>query len=214
LTKQLDYNVDSFQPIVLYNLDPHFLVVPADSPFKTLDDFVTAAKAGTITVATPGHSTANHTSGLLLEKELGANFKFIHTKGAPEQIPMIAGSHAQSGIASWGEIRSMVEQGKVRTLGILAEKRDPRAPKVATLKEQGINLAYGSWRGIAAPKGTPPEVVDILSQSFQKAIESKEVKDRFAQSGFPLIFMGPDEFGKHMKTELDNMSKILSLLKK
>ena len=213
LTKQVDFTIDSFQPLALYNLDPHILVVPTNSPYKTLADLIKSGKTETITVATPGHSTANHTSGLLMEKAMGVKFKFIHTKGVPEQIPMVAGSHAQAGIASWGEIRSMVDQGKLRPLGILSDKRDPRVPNIPTFKEQGVDLVYGSWRGIAAPKGTPPEIAEILSQALKKAIESQEVKDRFTQSGFPISYMGPQDFTKYIKDELANMTKILSLLK-
>jgi tripartite-type tricarboxylate transporter receptor subunit TctC len=194
LTKQVDFKIDSFQPVVLYCFDYEVLLVSGDSPYKTLDDLLAAAKKSQLNLATPGHSTSHHTAGLILEKKTGVKFKYIHTKGATEQVPMIAGGHAPVGLAAWGEVRSMAEQGKIRILGVMSEKRDPRIPDVPTFKEKGVDIVYGAWRGIAGPKGMAPEIVAKLDQALKKAIESKEVQDKFKQSGFPLCYDGQESF--------------------
>lgn len=213
MTKQVDYKIDSFQPISMYNFDPEVLVVHAGSPYKTLEELLADGKANVITHSTPGHSTSHHTAGLMLEKKTGIKFKYIHTKGATEQVPMIAGGHATAGLAAWGEVRSMVEQGKLRVLGVMAEKRDARIPDVPTFKEKGVDIVYGAWRGIAAPKGTPPEVVAKLDEALKKAIESAEVKEKFKASGFPLMYEGSQGFTKYVKADVDNVTQILTMLK-
>ena len=213
LTKQVDFKIDSFQPVVLYCFDYEVLLVSGDSPYKTLDDLLAAAKKSQLNLATPGHSTSHHTAGLILEKKTGVKFKYIHTKGATEQVPMIAGGHAPVGLAVWGEVRSMAEQGKVRVLGVMSEKRDPRIPDVPTFKEKGVDIVYGAWRGIAGPKGMAAEVVAKLDQALKKAIESKEVQDKFKQSGFPLSYDGPESFAKYMKDDYESVNQVLAQLK-
>ncbi|HHV78755.1 MAG TPA: tripartite tricarboxylate transporter substrate binding protein [Firmicutes bacterium] len=196
LTKQVDFKVDSFEPIILYCFDPEVMPVYSGSPFQTLEQLIEHGKKEPILHATSGHSTSHHIAALLLEQKTGMKFKYVHTQGGTEQAPMIAGGHAVCGLSAWGEFRSMVDQGKVRILGVMSEKRDPRFPDIPTFKEKGIDLVYGAWRGIAAPKGTSPEIIERLHQAFKKALESKDVQAKFGQSGFPLMYQGPKEFGK------------------
>jgi tripartite-type tricarboxylate transporter receptor subunit TctC len=213
LTKKVDYTIDSFDPIVLYCFDPEVMLVSSATPYRKLEDLIEAGKKKAILHSTPGHSTSHHVAALILEKKTGVKFKFVHTKGAGEQVPMVAGGHAECMLASWGEARSMVEQGKLRVLGVMSDERDPRLPNVPTFKEKKIPLEYGAWRGIAAPKGTPPEVLDKLLQVFKRALESKNVKDRFTKAEYPLMAKGPREFQSYIRTDFENVKQILSMLK-
>lgn len=212
LTKKVDYTIDSFAPIVLYCFDPVVLYVNAASPFKSLEDLIAAGSKAPVTNATHGHSTAHHIASLILAEKAGMKFKYIHTKGAAEQVPMIAGGHVQSGFGAYGEARSMVEQGKLRLLGVMSEERDPRIPGVPTFKEKGYPLNYGAWRGIAGPRGLSPEVLDRLSRAFKAALDKKEVKDKFAKAEYPLMSKGPKEFAAYMKADLESIKQIMSLL--
>ena len=214
LTKKVDFTVDSFAPIVLYCFDPEVMFVSAASPFKSLEDLMTAGKKAPVTHATPGHSTSHHIASLILEDKFGMKFKFIHTKGATEQIPMIAGGHVQCGLAAYGEARSMVDQGKVRVVGVMSEDRDPRIPNVPTFKEKGYPINYGAWRGIAGPKGLSPEVMNRLSKAFKAALDNKEVKEKFAKAEYPLMSKGPKEFDAYMKADFESIKQIMSQLQK
>jgi tripartite-type tricarboxylate transporter receptor subunit TctC len=213
LTKQVDYTIDSFEPVVLYCFDPEVMFVSAATPFQGLEDLIAAGKKEAVSHATPGHSTSHHLAALLLEQKAGMKFKYIHTKGATEQIPMMAGGHVQSGLAAWGEARSMVDLGKVRAIGVMADTRDPRMPNVPTFKEKGYPMNYGAWRGISAPKGTPPEVLEKLFAAFRTALEKLEVKEKFAKADYPIMLMGPKDFAAYVKTDYGNVKQILELLK-
>ncbi|NWF55870.1 MAG: tripartite tricarboxylate transporter substrate binding protein [Syntrophaceae bacterium] len=213
LTKKVDFTIDSFAPIVLYCFDPEVMLVSATTPYQKLEDLIEAGKKKPILHSTPGHSTSHHVAALILEKKTGMKFKFIHTKGAGEQVPMVAGGHAECMLAAWGEARSMVEQGKLRVLGVMSDERDPRLPNVPTFKEKKVDLEYGAWRGISGPKGLSQEVMDKLLKVFQEALNSKEVKDKFAKAEYPLMAKGPKDFRSYLSTDYENVKQILSLLK-
>ena len=149
----------------------------------------------------------------MLEKKTGMKFKFVHTKGGGEQIPMVAGGHAKCMLASWGEGRSMAEQGKLRVVGVMADGRDPRLPNVPTFKEKGIPIEYGAWRGISGPKGVPSEVLDKLVRVFKSALDKKEVKEKFEKAEYPIMAKGPKEFEGYMRNDYEDVKQILSLVK-
>ncbi|HWR10047.1 tripartite tricarboxylate transporter substrate binding protein [Sporomusa sp.] len=214
VSKKVDYTVDSFEPVAMYCFDPEVLVVYANSPYKTVNELVEASKQAEITVSTPGHSTSHHMAGVLMEQKAGAKFKYVHTKGAAESVPMVAGGHVMAGLTSWSEVKSLVEQGNLRVIGVMSETRDPRMPNVATFKESGIDIVYGAWRGIGVPKGTPPAVVTALEQAFKKAIESKTIQDSFRENGIPLTFKDAKGFAEYIKADFADQKAIIDQLQK
>ncbi len=212
VTKKMDYEVDSFDPVLMFTYDPATLAVGSNAPYANLEEYLGAAKAKTLAVATAGHGTANHVACLVLESKYRVNFKYIHTKGAAEVSTMVAGGHVLSGIGPWGDFRIMSEQGKLRVIGVMSDSRDPRLPNVPTFKEKGYNVTGGVWRGVAAPKGTPPEIIEKLHQAFKKALESKEVQEKYKELGFPIVYMNTKDFQANITDSYESYLKILPLL--
>jgi tripartite-type tricarboxylate transporter receptor subunit TctC len=210
ITKKVDYNIDSFAPVLQYCFDPEILFVTASSPYKTLDDFMAAAKKEPIMNATSGHSTSHHIAGVVLEKMTGVKLTYVHTKGGKEPITMVAGGHVVSSFGSYGVTKNMIDQGNIRVLGVMSEKRDPRFPDVPTFKERGIDLLYGPWRGVAVPKGTPPEVIERLNKAFQKALATEEVKKKFANTDIPITILEGKDFAKIIRNEYESQKSILA----
>ncbi len=210
ITKKVDFTIDSFDPILQYCFDPEILFVTATSPYKTLDDFMAAAKKESIMNATSGHSTSHHVAGILLEKLAGIKLTYVHTKGGKEPITMVAGGHVASSFGSYGVTKSLIEQGKIRVLGVMSDKRDPRFPDVPTFKEKGIDLSYGPWRGVAAPKGTPPEVMERLNQAFKRALATDEVKKKFGNADIPIAVLDGKEFAKVIRGDYESQKSILA----
>jgi len=210
ITKKVDYTIDSFDPILQYCFDPEILFVTATSPYKTLDDFMAAAKKEPIMNATSGHSTSHHIAGIVLEKLTGITLTYVHTKGGKEPITMVAGGHVVSSLGSYGVTKSLIDQGKIRVLGVMSEKRDPRFPEVPTFKEKGVDVLYGPWRGVAVPKGTPPEIVERLSRAFKKALDTEEVKTKFANTNIPIDILDGKDFAKVVKNDYESQKEILA----
>jgi tripartite-type tricarboxylate transporter receptor subunit TctC len=192
LTKNVDFTLESFDPLIMYCFDPFVFVVNADLPYK---------------------ANSKHIAGMIIEGKTGAKFNYVHTKGASEGVPMIAGGHVQVGCWAWAEVRPLVEQNKLRPIAVMAEQRDTDFPNVPTFKEAGFDIYYGAWRGIAAPKGLPPDVKNILIKAFTKAVTSSEVKEKFDKAGFPVVYKDADDFRKYIEEDYMSLKKTLEELK-
>jgi len=212
VTKNVDYQIDSFDPVIMFTYDPATLSVYANGPYANLDEFLNAAKTTKISIATAGHSTANHVACLVLENKYNLNFKYIHTKGVAEVSTMVAGGHVASGVGPWADFRIMTEQRKMKVIGVMADSRDPRLPDVPTFKEKGYNVLGGVWRGIAAPKGTPPEVIRALHDAFKKALDSPELQKRYNELGLPIVYKNSSDFKANIIDSYESYVNILPLL--
>lgn len=213
VTKPMDYKVESFAPVIMFTYDPATLAVGASQPYQNLGEFLNAAKSRSIAVATAGHGTANHAALLVVENRFNINFKYIHTKGASEASTMAAGGHAPAAIGPWGDFRIMTEQGKLRVIGVMSDSRDPRLPDVPTFKETGYDVLGGVWRGLAAPAGTPPAVIEKLAQAFKQALDSKAVQDKYKEMGYPIVYKSAKDFQANIIDSYESYKAILPLLK-
>ncbi len=213
LTKKVDYTLDSYEPLLMYSFDPMVFVVSASLPYKTLADVIAAGKEKPLTASTPGKANSKHIAGMILSDRTGIKFNYVHTKGASEGVPMIAGGHVQAGCWSWAEVKPLVEQNKIRPIAVMAEARNPNLPNVPTFKELGYEIYYGAWRGIAAPKGIPPAVKKTLIDAFSQAVKSPAVTEKFAKSGFPVVYNDADGFRKYVEQDYKDLKKMLVDLK-
>jgi tripartite-type tricarboxylate transporter receptor subunit TctC len=213
LTKKVDYTLDSYEPLFMYSFDPMLFVVSASLPYKTLAEVIAAGKEKPLTASTPGKANSKHIAGMILSDRTGMKFNYVHTKGASEGVPMIAGGHVQVGCWSWAEVKPLVEQNKIRPIALMAESRDSDIPNVPTFKELGHEIYYGAWRGIAAPKGIPPATKQILIDAFTKAINNPAVVDKFNKGGFPVVYRDADGFRKYVEQDYRDLKKMLEVLK-
>lgn len=203
LTKDVDYTLGSFIPVAQITNDPPVIGVFADAPYQTLKDLLEAAKEKEIHVGTAGHSGVPHLTSTMLADQYGLKFKYTHTTGASEMIPMLAGGHIQSGMSAFSDMKTMAEQGKIRILGVFGEERDPRIPDVPTFKELGYDVSTSIWRGLFVPAGTPSEVVEKLDQTITQVMESEDVKKKFEALGIPTYYRGPGVFKQYLEEQLE-----------
>lgn len=110
---------------------------------------------------------------------------------------------------SYPEIAPQVAAGAVRTIGVFADKRNPMFPEIPTLKEQGIDVVGGTWRGFAVPNGTPAAVVKTLEAAFKKITDSQEFKDFMAKNQFGIRVRDSKEFTKFMNEEFAGLEKVM-----
>ncbi len=213
LTKKVDYTLDSYEPLLMYSFDPMVFVISASLPYKTLAEVIAAGKDKPLTASTPGKANSKHIAGMILSDRTGMKFNYVHTKGASEGVPMIAGGHVQAGCWSWAEVKPLVEQDKIRPIAVMAETRNANLPNVPTFKELGHEIYYGAWRGIAAPKGILPDVKKTLIDAFSQAVKSPAVTEKFAKSGFPVVYNDADGFRKYVEQDYKDLKKMLVELK-
>jgi tripartite-type tricarboxylate transporter receptor subunit TctC len=193
LVKDTKFDYSSFDPIVVASADPTVWAVRTDSPYQTLEDVLEDAKKnpGKVTIGTAGLYLAHHIAVLQVEKEKGLKFSTIPFKGSAKSMAGLLGGQIK--VLS-DTLSDMIRLGdKVRVLAVGAEERVSLAPNLPTFKELGID-AYipSSDRGVAAPAGTDPAAMKVLTAAFQKAANLPEYQDEMKKAGYVLNIMTPE----------------------
>jgi len=185
------YQTLDLKSIYYFESTPNLLLVRNDAPFKTLKDFVEYAKKnpGAVTVGGSGTSSANDLGTTMLNKAAGIQLTYVPFGGTGSAIPALLGGHVTA-LMSYSTM-GIQYKGKFRALAIASEERMDVLSDVPTFKEQGFDVVEGAYRGVAAPPGTPDEIVKILADAFEKVHKDPEVKKKMDQNGFKTEFMGP-----------------------
>lgn len=154
--------------------DPNLVVVRAESPFKTLKDWLDAAKAKAkgVSVGGTGIGNADHVQVANIEKKAGISLNYIPFDSGGQVMTNLLGGKVDSAMANPSEAYEQMRAGKVRALGITTDKRITDLPDVPTLKEQGVDYVVAQFRGVAGPKGIPADVVAYLEEAFKRVAKS------------------------------------------
>jgi tripartite-type tricarboxylate transporter receptor subunit TctC len=173
------FTYEDFVPIARLNADPAAITVKADSPWNTLEDFLAAAKKtdSNLKVGQAGQGSIWHLAAAALEEKTGTKFIQVPFNGAAPAVLALLGGHIDFVSVSPAEVTTYVQAGKLKTLAVMADQRVKGFDNVPTLKERGIDLSIGTWRGLAAPKGTPPEIVARLKDLAAKTMNEPLLKD-------------------------------------
>lgn len=174
---------EKFTPIIQLNADPSAITVAADSPYNTIEAFLDAARAKpeSMQVGNAGIGSIWHLAAAALEDKTGAKFNHIPFNGGNPAVLALLGGHIDAVAVSPAEVMQYVKAGKLKPLAVMADARVAGFENVPTLKERNIDLSIGTWRGIAAPKGTPQPVLDTLSAAFRQAAAENSLKRFMAE---------------------------------
>ena len=206
LFKDIPYDVErDLAPITAVSDAPMVLATNGDSPYKSVTDVITAARAqpGMLNVCTPGYGSINQ---LVLESiALNTGTKFVHVPykgGAPAAQALVAGD-IPLGILASSTVAPYVPSGKVRVLAITTGQRSPLNPQWPTLAQEGAgDIGASNWTALFAPKDTPQPIIDKLSAKVVEILNMPDVKARFAAGGVSTIPSTPAELEAKMKREL------------
>jgi tripartite-type tricarboxylate transporter receptor subunit TctC len=211
------YQTLDLKQIYFFESTPNLLLVRNDSPFKTLKDFVEYAKKtpGAVTVGGSGTSSANDLGTTMLNKAAGIQLTYVPFGGTGSAIPALLGGHVTA-LMSYSTM-GIQYAGKFRALAIASETRMDVLSDVPTFKELGYDVVEGAYRGVAAPPGTPDDVVKILADAFEKVHKDPEVRKKMDQNGFKTEFLGPEAslaLVKKKMVEYEAIMKALGRIKK
>lgn len=189
----------ALEPLVNVVASPVIVACLTDKPWRNLSELVSYAKQhpGEIKFGHSGLGTPSHIAGELLSKEAGINILQVPFRGGSECIAALLGGHVQLIVlASPAIIKEHVKSGTVRILGVAEGNRMtiPGFEDVPTFKEQGIDVAFSSWTGIAAPKGLPLAEKARLTAGLREIINDPEFKENMEKSGMSVQYMGPEDF--------------------
>ena len=190
-----------FTPIINQVLDPGVIWVRADSPYKTMQDLVDAARKspGTIRTATTGILSDDHLAILMTEEAApGAKFRIVHLDGGATQFKEIMGGNVDVAFDNVGSIVKRVQSGEVRALAVLDDVRSKFMPNVPTSKEAGYpTVISNSTRGIAGPKGMPAPLVAKLQGVLKTAMEDPDHVKKLEDQGIAIKIMIGEEYEKY-----------------
>jgi tripartite-type tricarboxylate transporter receptor subunit TctC len=210
------FTYKNFEPIINVVDDPSMFQVRADSPWKTLKEFLDYAKKnpGAITVGNAGAGGGVHLVALAFERAGGVKFNHIPFAGGGPAVTAILGAHVNAVSVSPPEGISHVQAGKLRIIALFSAKRMEAFPNVPTVSEQGINFVMGMWRGLAAPKGTPPDVLKKLHDAFKQGMEDPAFLKAAKDMTVNLAYLGPEDLGKLMAEHHEVYGKLVQEIKK
>ena len=208
------YTWEDFQPIARLNADPAAITVRADAPWNTIEEFLAASQKnpGAIKMGNSGNGSIWHLAHAALEDKAGVKFNPIPYQGAAPAVVALLGGHIDAVAVSPGEVAVHVAGGKLKTLAVMADQRIKGFEKVPTLKERKIDLSIGAWRGLAAPKGTPPEVMAILRAATRKAAEEPSLKESLEKLSLGYAYADADAFRAAMQMDSDMFKQLVSKL--
>jgi tripartite-type tricarboxylate transporter receptor subunit TctC len=185
-----------FIPLARLIADPCVLLVNDQQPYKTLKEFIDAAKAkpDSIIYSSGGLYGATHLPVAMLEKAVGGlKLRHLPTNGGGPAITAILGNNAQCSVQSVSATLSHIKSGKLRPLVLFGATRSKALPNVPTLKELGYDVEYYLWVGIFAPKGTPATVTTTIRSTIGKAAHSPVFTTAMSNLGQDLAYLdGPD----------------------
>lgn len=215
LYPKLGYDpIKSFSPVVLIGSNPVVLVVGQNSPYKTLQDVLAAAKAKpkTISSASAGSGTSQHLSLELLGFKSGTQFIHVPYKGSGPAIQDVIGGQVDMMFDTTVVAGPHIQSGKVRALAVTSAQRLVSLPNVPTVAESGVpGFEVVSWQGIFVPAGTPRPIIDRLHNEVQKILQQPEMQDRLKALGMQPSTMTTDQVAAFQKAEVEKWAQVIKV---
>ncbi|HVR49451.1 MAG TPA: tripartite tricarboxylate transporter substrate binding protein [Pseudorhodoferax sp.] len=199
------FTSDDVTPIARLNADPATIAVRADSPIRTIEDLLAASKkAGGegLKVGNAGPGSLGHLAAVVLSDKTGVPFTHVPYRGAGPGLLDLTGGHVDALSLTPPDMAAFVADGKVRPLAVMGAQRIGSGwEQVPTAKERGIDVLVTGWRGLAAPKGTPPEVIAVLRQAVAKAMQEPALKETMHKLNLKEGYLDQPEFRTVMEQD-------------
>ena len=205
--------IHDLAPITGLGISPQALLVHPSVPVNTFGELIAYAKAkpGELNYGTFGIGTSGHLNIILLEKETGTKFTPVHYRGAAPAITDLLGGHIQMLIVAIGLVQQNLQAAKLKALAVGSKQRLPQYPSLPTLDESGLpGFEAGSWYGLAAPKGTPRQIVGKLSAETQRIFGDPAFRDKFLTPAVTFsIASAPEQFAERMRADSAKWGQVI-----
>lgn len=206
--------LDQVTPIARLTTENVVVVVPAKSPHKTLKELLDAFKANPGAVSWGGGSAGgtDHILIGLIAKAIGGDptkINYVAFKGGGEAVSAIIGGHVAAGVSGLSEFAEHIKSGRMRALGVSGSEREEGIP---TLREQGVNVVLGNWRGVFAAPGISPAQRDNLVKLVRAAVETPAWKESLQKNGWQPWFIAGDEYKTFIDEDVKRIGAIIDSL--
>jgi tripartite-type tricarboxylate transporter receptor subunit TctC len=213
--KQAGFTSADVVPVAQVSLAPLMLVVPAESPFKTVQDLVAAGKAagkGGLPYGSTGAGGLSHLASELINENANSNYTHVPYKGGAPLAQALMVNEVRWGLLGTADARSFLQAGKLRAIGQLRNTRSELWPDVPTLTEQGVKggVDFDVWFGLVALAKTPPAVVSLLNQKVAQIVAEPAFRKRLNELGGVAMTSGntTEAFADVIRRELAVLPKM------
>ena len=209
---KMPYDVfKDFAYIGMMARSPMIIVVHPSMPVKSVKELVALARKrpGDLNYGSSGTGGSNHLATELFAKTANIRITHVPYKSIGPAMIDLTGGHVQMVITSLPSALVQVKAGRLKALAVASEKRSSFAPDIPTVKENGVPYVSELWWGLAAPGKTPPEIVDKLSDALRKAMQTPQLKQRYATEGAEAVPMTPQEFTKYVLNEVSRWRQVV-----
>jgi len=205
-----------FAPVARVVVTPLLAAVPATLPAQSVQQFIAMAKAkpNEMSFGSGGNGNINHLAGELLKLQTGTQIKHVPYKGSAPALTDMMGGHIQLVIDGFNVVQPSVASGKARAIAITGDTRSPAMPDVPTMKEVGLgDLVIYGWQGVLAPAGTPPSIIEKLTQEVARALANPALKARLSGQGTEPSYLNPVQFRSYITGEQVRWANVISSAK-
>ncbi len=212
LHKNLPYDTRTdFRHVTILGTLPLVLIVGRDQPFRSLADYIAAAKArpGAMNFGSGGNGTLHHLTGELLNNTAEIRITHVPYRGAQAATADVIGGRIEGMWDSLPSAAPHIRQGNVRALAVSSERRSPAFPEIPTLVEQGVAVTTTNWFGLAGPARLPEEIVQAMYAQIRTALASPAVKERFASIGVEPVGSPPEETQRYVLAEIERYAAVV-----
>ena len=203
-----------FAPISMFSESPNLLLVPATLPVASALELVARAKSmpGKLNFSSAGPGTSQHLAGVLLMMRTGVSAVHIPYKGSAPSLTALIAGEVDFSFANVTAVQGYIKAGRLRALGITAQKRDAQLPEVPTMKEAGIDgVEVSVWFGVFAPAATPKEIVQTLASAIQRAARDGDMRKRLHEQGAEPVGSTPEQFAAFMRAEIARWAEVVKV---
>lgn len=207
----MDFDYKAFDAVARVGMEVPALAVRTDSGWKNLKAFAAAAKKQKMKVGVSGRGAFTHLASAALFDKMGIEVIYVpYGKGsAPVEL---LGGRIDAALQWPSQFKAQADAGQLRVIAVTSTERLPVLPDVPTAREQGFDVEAVLWRGIAAPKGTPKDVIAKLEDAVRKVVTGKDFRERAAKLGFDPAFLGAAAFDQYIAADDAVTAKLMSEL--
>lgn len=207
----MDFNYKTFDGVARVGMEVPAIAVRTDSGWKSLKEMAAAGRKQKLKVGISGRGSFTHLASAALFDKMGIEVIYVpYGKGsAPAEL---LGGRVDAALQWPNQFTGHAEAGKLRVLAVTSLERLPVLPDVPTAKEQGYDVDMVLWRGVAAPKGTPKDVIAKLEDAIRKVVASPQFKEHSAKLGFEPAFLGAAEFDRFIAKDDEVIARLMTQL--
>jgi tripartite-type tricarboxylate transporter receptor subunit TctC len=202
----------AFDPVAQLVHSPQVIAVSSASPYRTLADLLRDArsKPGALSYSTVGPATTQHIAGESFKRITATDLTYAAFTGGGLAANAVSGGHVTMVLTNLNEVAGLLESGKLRPLAVTTRERLDVLPQVPTVIEQGYkDYEAVAWFALAAPAGTPADIIQKIADDLQASLSDPEVKQKLIGAGLYPNFLGPKALAAHIQQEYERYSRVI-----